>query len=60
MNCPMCNEKTKVIDSRVEDDCIRRRRVCLGCSYRFFTVEIDEDFYEKSIKKEVPKDGKVH
>jgi hypothetical protein len=23
-------------------------------------VEIDEDFYEKSIKKEEPKDGKVH
>lgn len=60
MNCPMCNEKTKIIDSRPEDDFVRRRRVCEGCYYRFFTVEIDEDFYEKSIKKEEPKDGKVH
>jgi transcriptional repressor NrdR len=51
MNCPVCNEKTKVIDSQAEEDSIRRRRVCLGCKYRFFTVEIDEDLYERAVKE---------
>ena len=55
MTCPRCNEKTKVIDSQSEDGCVRRRRVCSHCDYRFFTVEIDEDYYERMAKA---KEGK--
>jgi transcriptional repressor NrdR len=42
MRCPNCNSlDTQVKDSRPTEDSsvIRRRRVCLSCSYRFTTFE---------------------
>jgi len=42
MRCPKCgNLEDKVIDSRssANGSVIRRRRMCLGCSYRFTTYE---------------------
>ncbi|SPE53322.1 Transcriptional repressor NrdR [Verrucomicrobia bacterium] len=42
MRCPKCGcQDDKVIDSRAsrEGATIRRRRQCLGCSYRFTTYE---------------------
>lgn len=42
MRCPKCGSRDdKVIDSRQSRDnsSIRRRRECLGCSYRFTTYE---------------------
>ncbi len=42
MRCPKCGcQEDKVIDSRAsrEGATIRRRRECLGCSYRFTTYE---------------------
>jgi len=45
MHCPVCNHKeTKVIDSRLSQDCstIRRRRECLKCKYRYSTMEETE------------------
>ena len=42
MRCPHCNEnKDKVIESRslAGGDCIRRRRECLICGYRFTSYE---------------------
>lgn len=42
MRCPKCGcREDKVIDSRAskEGAAIRRRRECLGCSYRFTTYE---------------------
>ncbi len=42
MRCPKCGvNNDKVIDSRStnDDSCVRRRRECLHCSYRFTTVE---------------------
>lgn len=54
MTCPKCNGKTKVIESITEDDSITRRRKCIECDYRFNTVEIDKDLYERlSKRKEV-------
>lgn len=47
MTCPKCNAKARVIETRCEDDYVRRRRVCSECNYRFFTVEVDEDYYER-------------
>jgi transcriptional repressor NrdR len=42
MKCPICHhEDTKVVDSRVASEglCIRRRRQCLKCDFRFSTYE---------------------
>jgi len=40
MNCPYCGyHDSKVIDSRVVNDGIRRRRQCLSCGSRFTTYE---------------------
>ena len=54
MWCPRCKEKdTKVIDSRVagEHACIRRRRACIACEYRFTTREYIEVRYPRVIKR---------
>jgi len=40
MNCPYCSYRdSKVIDSRVVNEGIRRRRQCLSCGSRFTTYE---------------------
>ncbi len=40
MKCPYCgNEDSKVTDSRMAEDGIRRRRECLRCGLRFTTYE---------------------
>ncbi|MBM82391.1 MAG: transcriptional regulator NrdR [Planctomycetaceae bacterium] len=54
MMCPFChNGETKVIDSRLSQDfVIRRRRACLECSRRFTTYERIEETGLKVIKKD--------
>ena len=55
MRCPYCGgENTRVIDSRPveEDNSIRRRRVCDGCSRRFTTYEKIETIPMIVIKKD--------
>ena len=41
MNCPRChNSDIEVIDTRdCDSDCVRRRRECVKCHYRFTTYE---------------------
>ncbi len=40
MHCPECQHAdTKVVDSRVSNDSVRRRRECLHCAGRFTTYE---------------------
>ncbi|MBI4308317.1 MAG: transcriptional repressor NrdR [Chloroflexi bacterium] len=40
MKCPFCGHPdSKVIDSRTNDDGVRRRRECLRCGLRFSTAE---------------------
>lgn len=40
MHCPECQHaETKVVDSRVSNDSVRRRRECLYCGGRFTTYE---------------------
>lgn len=46
MTCPNCGAKTNVVDSRSHEDSRSRRRECVGCGFRFSTVEIDADYYE--------------
>ncbi len=40
MTCPGChNGETRVIDSREDEQAIRRRRECMACQFRFTTFE---------------------
>ena len=39
MNCPICNSKTVVIDSRNHKKGWKRRRECTECMTRFNTFE---------------------
>jgi len=55
MKCPFCSlVENKVIDSRLskDQDVIRRRRECLGCSKRFTTYERIEEVLPLVIKKD--------
>ena len=55
MRCPKCGFRDdKVIDSRQSRDSssIRRRRVCLQCSYRFTTYEEIERSELRVIKRD--------
>lgn len=47
MTCPVCFEKTKVVDSRHHEDSVTRRRECLSCGHRFTTIEVDLDLFRK-------------
>ena len=55
MYCPFCSyQETKVLESRISEDTLRRRRECLKCSNRFTT-------YEKAIfnLNVIKKDGSI-
>ncbi len=40
MHCPFCtHQETKVLESRLSDESLRRRRECLKCENRFTTYE---------------------
>ena len=52
MTCPNCNNKTRVIDSTTDEDSTTRRRECMECGYRFSTVEIDKDLYERLVRRD--------
>jgi len=54
MHCPYCSGKeTKVLESRISEDSLRRRRECLTCENRFTTYE--RAFYKFMVTK---KDGR--
>lgn len=47
MKCPKCNsEQLHVVDRRIRNGLIVRRRQCLDCLHRFNTVEITMDEYD--------------
>lgn len=48
--CPICNGKTKCIDTRESGEfekAIRRRYKCLDCDYRYSTIEIPIEDYKR-------------
>ena len=53
MDCPFCHKETHVLESRLVDNVVRRRRECLSCSNRFTTYE--EPFFQLIVTK---KDGR--
>ncbi len=53
MRCPYCGfEESKVVDSRPNDENIRRRRECLSCQKRFTTYESVERMPVLVVKKD--------
>ena len=53
MQCPYCHEsESSVIDSRVSNDTIRRRRECEQCHKRFTTYERVEELLPLVVKKD--------
>jgi transcriptional regulator NrdR family protein len=53
MLCPSCEERTKVLETRQFYDkdggfyYLDRRRECLSCGERFFSLEIPRDVWQK-------------
>lgn len=64
MICPECEGKTKVIDSRVVEENVFRKRECKECGKIIYTeeTEIEDDVvraYLSAIKREYRKAHKV-
>jgi len=51
MNCPICGSDTRVINSRLSENIVRRRRQCKSCGYKFWTYEILEAEYFEDKRK---------
>ena len=52
MNCPYCSKiETRVLESRIINDSVRRRRECSNCTNRFTTYE-KAMFHLKVVKKD--------
>lgn len=48
MKCPVCGADTEVVNSRVTDcECVKRRRECVECKYRFTTLEYEEEIIKR-------------
>lgn len=48
MKCPVCGAETEVVNSRsIDVDCVRRRRECVECKYRFSTLEYEEEVIKR-------------
>lgn len=43
MTCPVCAEKTTVVNSAADCECVYRRRKCNTCGYAFITTEQESD-----------------
>lgn len=57
MECPKCEGKSRVVDSRKVETIVFRRRICNVCGYRFYTEEIqiekdEADIYMAALKRE--------
>ncbi len=53
MRCPRCgSERSSVVDSRGDEDAIRRRRECSSCQFRYTTFERIEICMPMVIKKD--------
>ncbi len=48
MQCPLCGSwQQEVVDSRPKADSVRRRRECADCGFRFSTIEIRKEVYDR-------------
>ena len=48
MDCPRCSDKSKVLDSRTQEDrSTRRKRKCMSCGFGYWTTERLSSDWEK-------------
>ena len=48
MKCPLCgSDNFGVVDSRDQSGLLTRKRRCKNCGHGWFTVEIDQEEYQK-------------
>ena len=47
LRCPICGGITWVTDTRGNEETVYRKRRCQECGYKFGTIEIDLDLYQK-------------
>ena len=52
MLCPICGYKTQVFDvkTNMEENEVRRRRKCVQCGHRFWTMEFEVERPKKGWK----------
>lgn len=64
MNCPVCGESTRIVDSVSDCESVYRRRKCRACGYFCYTTESElksswEDFEttaaQDRLRKTAPK-----
>ena len=53
MNCPLCGGESRVVDTRVEQGIVKRRRICSWWEKRFSTVEIEKTKYEEMLATDI-------
>lgn len=60
MKCPMCgSDNIRTADSRSDLDSVVRRKKCLVCNHRWYTIEIDKDQWYSALQiKEERKRGR--
>lgn len=55
-DCPKCGARTEVVDARIYDRYMRRRRKCT-CGHRFSTIEIPikgkDRFSDERLKEQI-------
>jgi hypothetical protein len=55
LQCPSCKSpKTRVTDTREQEDRTLRRRRCVACAHRWVTLEVARDSVETSKPQTVP------
>ena len=47
MTCPVCGERSGVSHTELKTDVVKRYRRCKLCGYRFITIELDFDQYNR-------------
>ena len=52
MNCPECNAKTEIHETRLRGDSVKRHRYCCQCKAKFITSETFERKVKQRIKKQ--------
>jgi len=62
MWCPTCDKPTQVTDTRKYQDVsqtfdfVRRQRVCRECNYKFISIEISQEIWDKYYSEEIEHD----
>lgn len=53
MTCPVCDGEAKIVNTKKRCDHVLRYRKCVECGYRFPTMEIDEDIFNRKTNSDL-------